>query len=644
MVVKHNLTAMNANRMLGITTKSQASATEKLSSGYKVNRAADDAAGLSISEKMRKQIRGLTQASTNAQDGISMVQTADGALEEVHAMLQRGNELAVKAANGTLSEDDRRYIDNEIQQLHTEIDRVRSTSKFNETYLFPEKKMITASSPMVSSELNLHLEYDSTTKLYSIENAYEGDKVIFTDGSGNVTESTILAERIANEFVPNAIKQIFDAYPALDDDAKISMDLKIMHIDGKNGVLAQAVCGISSSGGTFNATNFKIQVDEEDFSDEDALGTGPLAGRIESAIAHELTHTVMFHMYPKGMVGEADASSHGLTADDVFPLWFIEGAAQMSGGGFTANWNEWLRNETKTLASENDTTHDTAIKNKLMTSGYDPQTQVYGTGYILTAMIAHRANVNKGGGSEITSENLAKGMNYIFEELNAGRSLSVAVANVTGESLASFLSEFNDLATNAEPIPAAVDFARRLGYAVGAAGSGSAIAPSLSTGGTALLANTAGQQDYYVAGTYSIDTGLPAEMGSLNLHVGADTTSNNQINVKLFNIGAAALGLGTVDFSTQDTARMAIDNYANAIQRVSSIRSYYGAIQNRLEHTIKNLDNVVENTTSAESSIRDTDMALQMVAYSNNNILLQAGQAMLAQANQSQDGIMALLR
>ena len=135
MVVQHNLTAMNANRMLGITNGSLSKSAEKLSSGYKVNRAADDAAGLSISEKMRKQIRGLDQASNNAEDGISAVQTAEGALTEVHDMLQRMNELAVKAANGTMSEDDRQTIQDEVDQLLTEIDRVAETTKFNETYL-----------------------------------------------------------------------------------------------------------------------------------------------------------------------------------------------------------------------------------------------------------------------------------------------------------------------------------------------------------------------------------------------------------------------------------------------------------------------------------------------------------------------------
>ena len=135
MVIQHNMMAMNSNRMLGITTKSQASSTEKLSSGYRINRAADDAAGLAISEKMRRQVRGLTQASANAQDGISMVQTAEGALNEVHDMLQRINELAVKGENGTLTSEDRGYVDSEVQQLMSEIDRVASTTTFNELNL-----------------------------------------------------------------------------------------------------------------------------------------------------------------------------------------------------------------------------------------------------------------------------------------------------------------------------------------------------------------------------------------------------------------------------------------------------------------------------------------------------------------------------
>ena len=131
MVVQHNMTAANANRMLGITTSAQAKSTEKLSSGYKINRAADDAAGLSISEKMRSQIRGLNKASSNAQDGVSLVQTAEGALNETHSILQRMNELATQAANGTNTSVDRSAIRAELDQLTSEINRIQSTTQFN---------------------------------------------------------------------------------------------------------------------------------------------------------------------------------------------------------------------------------------------------------------------------------------------------------------------------------------------------------------------------------------------------------------------------------------------------------------------------------------------------------------------------------
>ena len=156
MVVQHNLTAMNSNRMLGLTTSSQAKATEKLASGYKINRAADDAAGLAISEKMRRQIRGLTQASANAQDGISCVQTAEGALNEVHDMLQRMNELAVKAANGTNQSEDDSYIQKEIKQLISEIDRVSTTSTFN------ERKLLNGSFSGVTLQVGAENSADNT--------------------------------------------------------------------------------------------------------------------------------------------------------------------------------------------------------------------------------------------------------------------------------------------------------------------------------------------------------------------------------------------------------------------------------------------------------------------------------------------------
>ncbi len=201
MVVQHNLTAMNSNRMLGITTKTQAKSTEKLSSGYKINRAADDAAGLAISEKMRRQVRGLTQASANAQDGISCVQTAEGALTEVHDMLQRMSELAIKAANGTNKSDDCSYIQAEVAALKTEIDRVSSTTEFNEQNLlkgsFTNKALQVGASS--GQEISISISKMSTSGI----------------GVNAVDVSTSTGAKSAIETIKTAIKSVSNQRSAL---------------------------------------------------------------------------------------------------------------------------------------------------------------------------------------------------------------------------------------------------------------------------------------------------------------------------------------------------------------------------------------------------------------------------------------------
>jgi flagellin len=195
MVVQHNLTAMNSNRMLGLTAASQAKSTEKLSSGYRVNRAADDAAGLAISEKMRRQVRGLTQASANAQDGISMVQTAEGALNEVHDMLQRMNELAVKAENGTLTSDDRNYIDKEVSKLKDEIDRVATTTTFN------ERGLLNGSSTGVGLQVGAESGQHINVSIKAMKCADIG--IAATENA-----KTVSAAQDLNKAVKNAIKSV----------------------------------------------------------------------------------------------------------------------------------------------------------------------------------------------------------------------------------------------------------------------------------------------------------------------------------------------------------------------------------------------------------------------------------------------------
>ena len=397
MVVQHNLTAMNSNRMLGITTGSQAKATEKLSSGYKINRAADDAAGLAISEKMRKQIRGLTQASANAQDGISSVQTAEGALTEVHDMLQRMNELAVKAANGTMSESDRDAIQSEVDQLVTEIDRVSTTTKFNETYLLK--------------------------------------------GSNNGTAGKLVY----------------------------------------NGTVGQS-----------------INIDTE-------KGTGTVG---------------------------ITSGATGTTSDNT----------SYTGKTVSANGKTYILVESTTGTMS-------------VSQAVDDLTK--GTTKAYSSMDALMSGIKRDDHQNIKT--------ITFDSVNS---------NLKVEAFANL----ND----------AIDF---------------------------------------------------------SLHVGADSSDDNKINLNISSMSARGLGINGLDISgdNDDNATAAIDTIADALQRVSAQRATLGAVQNRLEHTIANLDNVVENTTAAESAIRDTDMATQMVTYSNNQILAQAGQAMLAQSNQSNQGVLSLL-
>ena len=460
MVVQHNMQAMNANRMLNITTGAQSKSTEKLSSGYRINRAADDAAGLTISEKMRKQIRGLDQASTNAQDGVSSVQTAEGALTEVHSMLQRMNELAVQAANGTNSkESDRQAIQDEIDQLTTEIDRVAETTKFNEIYL-------------------LKGDSNGGTKNVFMKGHDAGLKGTLTDSAKSAT--FVMDDLKAGDKVTIAGKEY--SIGSTKDEAKASYAAAAagdkVTIDGTEYTVVDATTGTEDTGAN------KLKVTSIDAKVKD--------GSVVSYKTSKLT--VM-----------TDANTDGIDDDD----------------------------------------------------------------------------------SSVISKNVAE-------------------TKITAE-----LTAANNIGT--------VDQA-------------ATVAKTAANGKT----------------TYTITKGYAtvADTLSFNLHVGADADMTNKITVDIDTMNSANLGIKglNVTDATGTAATYAVDAISDAIAKVSSQRSALGAVQNRLEHTIDNLDNIVENTTTAESRIRDTDMAEEMVEYSKNNILAQAGQSMLAQANQSTQGVLSLLQ
>ena len=482
MVVQHNMTALNANRMLGLTASQQSKSTEKLSSGYRINRAADDAAGLSISEKMRKQIRGLDQASTNAEDGVSAVQTAEGALNEVQDMLQRMNELAVQAANGTNSENDRAYIQSEIDQLVTEIDRVAETTKFNETYLLKGDgvggKYVDLGATVASTSITLS-GADQTDPATGV--TYSTDRDVVMAVAKNADFSDDSAETLTIAGSSYALKD----YADIDDlAAAISSNTKVNSVDitYKNGV--QAASGTQTAANSFSLTNTNKST--------------TVSGDVTFKVASSYTGTT--------------TTGNTITVDDI-------------------------------------------------TITFDLATKLDEEG------------------------------NLVFDEETTNQSIKSALANA------------NISYTEADGV-----FSVKL------------------------------------ASTMTVNAAATVDDLEFNLHVGADSSDTNKIGVNIASMSADGLGVSGIKVTSEKTATDAIDVIAAAIQQVSKQRSDLGAVQNRLEHTINNLDNVVENTTAAESRIRDTDMAEEMVKYSNLNILAQAGQSMLAQANQSNQGVLSLIR
>nr|WP_300816373.1 flagellin [uncultured Acetatifactor sp.] len=495
MVVQHNLTAMNSNRMLGLTTKTQAKATEKLSSGYKINRAADDAAGLAISEKMRKQIRGLTQASANAQDGISAVQTAEGALTEVHDMLQRMNELAVKAANGTQSKSDREAIQSEINQLVTEIDRVSITTKFNETYLLKGN------------------------------NNGEVGKLTYTV-AGNALGSSA-AGTASNIFVSS-----------------------VKGVNGSTGVLKAGMSeiknvAVSVSGVMSTETSKAVNAN----NNTAATKTDLTASKYDQDVVNKINNST-------SISGRYISVNHG---SEQVNYVVIESTAAGGNNGYT------------------------------------------GTDY---------ASVN----------DVVSALNQAGKE--AAGAANYATADTTIKAFASMDEMMaalkNDFGTDIKAI--------------------SSYITSVDDDGQ----DTENTNETWLKVEAFADLNSAVD---LSLHVGADSTAENKINMNIAMMSARGLGINGLKVNGDDSsnADAAINTIAAALQKVSNQRSSLGAIQNRLEHTINNLDNVVENTQSAESAIRDTDMATQMVTYSNNQILAQAGQAMLAQSNQANQGVLSLL-
>lgn len=516
MVVQHNLMAQNANRMLGITTKSLGQNTEKLSSGYRINRAADDAAGLSISEKMRKQIRGLTQASANAEDGISSVQTAEGALQEVTDMLHRMTELAVQAANGTNSQTDRGYIQNEVDQLVTEIDRVAETTKFNELEL---------------------LKGDDTKagqRVYTF--SYKQTQTLNTGSKGMLGTMDVMYKHTYNDLSP-----------------LILTDISIL----------------SSANGTVTGAESLRKGDDitQYLKDDD------------------------------GNINEAEYAA--FTSGDMNDIANLD----VQDGMILAKKDTYIWDKSANQVIHIDANEDI--------SAYLQNVEMVGNKTTYTEM--------KDGYMLLDEGNQATTLAAEIKDTYSEKVLYDTDGNaVSGIRLKEYFDEFGTYLGGLNE-----DKHLSQDYAVDNLNINDFVNQSFVDKAAAL---------------------------SFQLHVGSESSGTNKITATIETMTAAGLGVevlhsGKVGITDEDGAKAtdAIDVISDALKIVSTQRSALGAIQNRLEHSIKNLDNVVENTTSAESQIRDTDMATEMFKYSNANVLAQAGQSMLTQANQSNQGVLSLL-
>ncbi len=640
MIVQHNITAMNANRMLGLTTGSLSKSTEKLSSGYRINRAADDAAGLTISEKMRKQIRGLDQASTNAEDGVSAVQTAEGALTEVHSMLQRMNELATQASNGTNSESDRQAIQDEISQLTTEIDRVSETTKFNETYLLKgdgtkSTKTLNAHDAGLAGKLTNSA--DDKSAIFKLDDKLENGSKISIAG----TEYTIGDPKTKDSYaisttLDNKVLKAGDSVTVGGVKTTLVDEVAIGSVTGGGTTTLTAIGNIST---TATGTGTKLQAGDTITAEDGTVYTYHAAG----------TTNTIAGFYKDGDwadTAEAKAKAKTIAAGDVYynqtndkSYTIVDDLAEGTKSTIAAGTTD---TKVSTIAGGNLGAGDSiTVGGKTTTAvatGYTPTSfddvkkaiqglaagekvkvgSVKGTG-TKEYIIVENSNEEDASANKLTREN-------IIAKIKEGSQVEYKTTKVTAAGVDAVKDNTITIDDAYKKIAKELEKASSIGA---------------DAGSEAKVLNKGDGSFEIAKGSVEIKNGL-----SFSLHVGADADMTNKINVNIDTMSAAGLGIKGISVAGEDgsSATYAIDAIADAISKVSSQRSALGAVQNRLEHTIANLDNVVENTTSAESRIRDTDMAEEMVNYSKNSILQQAGQSMLAQANQANQGVLSLLQ
>jgi len=524
MVVRTNTMSTNAYRQLSSNNTTLAKSLEKLSSGFRINRAGDDASGLAISEKMKAQIKGLEQSSANAQDGISLVQTAEGALTEVHSMLNRMVELATKSANGTVqTEVDREAIQTEVDALNTEISRIAKSTNFNGINLLDG----------------------------SLGSSAAGTTAVDVKYDNLIAKPTALALQAATK---NTIGVAAGTANALSTTAETTLSIQFEDADGN--LQNKDVKFTAANADITNAANQSVLKTAL----EDAFGNGYTIGVTAGAIsivsntAGAADKTEIFNIDLKDATGAAIANDFGAVTN-------------------TAGADAYYNLDTTVI------------------DGY--------TG--------------------ATTENAS---DYIFE-VNGEK---FAFANAAGATKMGTYDSSVNVITVADA---------------------AAVTAAEVTSMTTLINNKTGiSATNSATTTISLKAGTTnaSNVGGLTLQVGDSNDKFNKVTVVVDDLTAKGLGISNLDVSTQETAGKSLSTIKEAINKVSTNRGNLGALQNRLEHAISNLDTTAENMDAANSRIRDTDMAKEMMQYTKMNILSQAAQAMLAQANQAPQSILQLLQ
>jgi flagellin len=593
MRINNNLMAMNAHRQLGIGNSNAAKSIEKLSSGFRINRAGDDAAGLSISEKMRGQIRGLNQASRNAQDGISMIQTAEGALSEMHAILQRMRELAVQASNDTNTADDRGEIQKEINQLTSEINRIGNTTEFNTKKLLNGDMSIQEVGSTQVTRTAASKDYELTFAVGTTWTGQDGSKPVISDGINDnyisFTDFDIdgITKFNWSDIDASATNKITIEKNA-DGDVLVSIEAKD-HGDSGADLLKvdQQKMAFDGTNYTYDANGVKFQMSKAEYEkmntgakleinlsahDLDGNGKQDLTGAKKVGTITDFDQTLKTS---GTTIGEFSAT--GITVDATASDWVkgVEGikvtATGLDAAGATYKI-ELLDKDGNALITE-DFTSTAAGLTKIDYNQHGIKFE-FTTNDAASLTLNKKFDINVGS----TTTTTATDNSATFQiGANAGQSMSVGI------------SDMRSLALN---ISSDVESATKV------------VKDSMGNNVTA----------FYTA-------------------IKGVTNGTNNLGVEF-----------ALDVSSTKKAAAAVKVFDDAITSVSAERSKLGSFQNRLEHTIKNLDTSSENLQASESRIRDVDMAKEMMEFTKNNILQQAAQAMLAQANQAPQGVLQLLR